>query len=104
MESDPRHKTGAGEEQWELVVRWGWGVDLFPKHPVKILGRGGQTLECLGTLDFLRETWGALKGVDLKAAGPELFQGGGWIRWRGSGGRGQGETVAVTQARDNRNI
>ena len=59
MESDPCHKTGAGEELWELVVGWGWGVDLFPKHPVKILGRDGQTLEGLGTLDFLHETWGA---------------------------------------------
>ena len=36
-------------------------MGLFPKHPVKVLGRAGQTLEWLGTLDFLCETWGAIE-------------------------------------------
>lgn len=45
-----------------------------------------------------------MKSIDLKAAGLELFQGGGRIRWEEGGGGGQGEAAVVTQARDDRDI
>lgn len=79
--------------------------ESLPKRPVKAPGRGGQTPECLGTLDFFRwDLGGPLKSIDLKAAGLELFQGGGRIRWEEGGGGRQGEAAAVTQARDDRDI